>query len=50
MLKRLIFLLLMASCSLAADSPKLFERQVAEQNLTNKVEPIVLALAKTLEI
>jgi len=50
MLKRLIFLLLMAGCSLAADSPKLIERQVAEQNLTNKVEPIVPALAKTLEI
>jgi TonB family protein len=50
MLKRLLFLLLMTSCSLTADSPKRIERQVAEQNLTNKIEPIVPPLAKTLEI
>lgn len=50
MLKRLLFLLLMTSCSLAADSPKRIEQQVAEQNLANKVEPIVPPLAKTLEI
>jgi TonB family protein len=44
--KRLIFLLLTASLSLAADSPKRIEPQLADQNLIHKVEPTVPPLAK----
>ena len=40
----------MTSCSLAADPPKRIDRLIAEQNLANKVEPIIPPLAKTLEI
>jgi len=50
MLKKFLFLLLVTSCSLAVDAPKRIEPQVAEQNQTNKVEPIVPPLAKGLEI
>jgi TonB family protein len=50
MLRRIIFLLLVVTCSLATDSPKRIEPQVAEKNLTKKVEPTVPPLAKTLEI
>ncbi len=48
--KKLIILLLMTGIALATDSPKRIEQKVAEQNLTNKVEPTVPPLAKTLEI
>lgn len=50
MLNKLIFLLLMTSVSLAADSPKHVEPQVADRNLTHKFEPTVPPLAKTLGI
>jgi TonB family protein len=50
MLRRIIFLLLVVTCSLATDSPKRIEPQVAEKNLTKKVEPTVPPFAKTLEI
>lgn len=50
MLNKLVFLLLMTSVSLAADSPKHVEQQVADHNLTHKVEPTVPPLAKTLGI
>jgi hypothetical protein len=49
MLKKLIVLLLMTTVWLAADSPKRIEQKVADQNLTNKVEPTVPPLAKTME-
>ena len=50
MLKKLIVLLLMTSIALAADSAKRIEQKVADENLTNKVEPTVPPLAKTLGI
>jgi outer membrane biosynthesis protein TonB len=50
MLKKPIVLLLITSIALAADSPKRIEKWVADQNLTNRVEPTVPPLAKTLEI
>jgi len=40
----------MTNIALAADSPMRIEQKVAEQNLTNKVEPTVPPLAKALEI
>jgi TonB family protein len=48
--KRLIVPLLIMSIALAADSPKRIEQKAADQNLINKVEPMVPPLAKTLEI
>jgi len=50
MQKKLVALFLMAGVALAAVSPKRIEQKLAEQNLTNKVEPTVPPLAKTLEI
>jgi TonB family protein len=50
MLRRIPFLLLISTCLLAADSPKRIEPQVAEQNLTKKVDPTVPPLAKAVEI
>lgn len=47
MLKKLIILVLMTSFAFA-DSAKRVEQKVADQNLTNKVEPTVPPLAKTL--
>lgn len=44
--RKLIFLLLMTTLSIAANSPKRIEQQEADQNLTNKVEPAVPPLAK----
>lgn len=50
MLRKLIVVFLMTSIALAADSAKRIEQKVADQNLTNKVEPTVPPLAKTLGI
>lgn len=50
MLNSLIVPLLMMSAALGADSPKRIDQKAAEQNLINKVEPMVPPLAKTLKI
>jgi TonB family protein len=50
MARRILFLLLISTCLLAADSSKRIEPQVAEQNLTKKVDPAVPPLAKAAQI